>query len=219
MADDNFTFDLNAKRIRITDSQMIDSLQRFYSISKKPFTTKEYDAWNGRICTSQAIFRRFGSWRNALSRVGIIHGIRAHTYTTQELLDNLELVWRELGCPPGKRMLARYGYHISERPYINRWGSVSNACRLLKSFKEGKIDESQLLARQEERTRKTMPLRLRWIVMQRDNFQCVKCGKRPPEVQLEVDHILPWSRGGTDEESNLRTLCDICNSGKSNQRE
>jgi hypothetical protein len=55
--------------------------------------------------------------------------------------------------------------------------------------------------------------------MQRDNFQCVKCGNRPPGIRLEVDHILPWSRGGTDVESNLQTFCDKCNAGKSNQYE
>ena len=219
MADEIFTFDLNAKRVRITNAEMIASLQKYFEIAKEPFTTQEYDKWSGRACTSQAISRCFGSWRKALSQIGINHGIQAHTYTTEELLDNLELVWRELGYPPGKRMLNRYGYRISERPYINRWGSVANACRQLKLFKEGKIDEHELLALPIRGSRKTLPLKLRWSIMQRDNFQCVKCGNRPPGIRLEVDHILPWSRGGTDDESNLQTFCDKCNAGKSNQYE
>jgi len=39
MENDQFVFDLDAKRIRINDQQMIDSLQTFYSISQKNFTT------------------------------------------------------------------------------------------------------------------------------------------------------------------------------------
>lgn len=219
MNGENFAFDLYAKRIRITNAEMIASLLKYYKIHKGPFTTQEYDRWSGRACTSQAIYRRFGSWRKALQEIGITHGIQAHTYTTQELLDNLELAWRELGYPPGKRMLNRYGYRISERPYINRWGSVISACRQLRLFKEGKITEHELLALPEQRARKKLPLKLRWNIMQRDNFQCVKCGNRPPGIRLEVDHILPWSRGGSDDASNLQTFCDKCNAGKSNQYE
>ena len=95
---DQFKFDLNAKRVKITNSEMIDSLHQFYEIVKRPFTTKEYNNWDERICISQAIYRRFGSWRKALSRIGITSGIRERTYTTEELMDNLEIIWR----PPGK---------------------------------------------------------------------------------------------------------------------
>jgi hypothetical protein len=97
---DQFEFDLNAKRVRITESEMIGSLQQFYEIVKRPFTTQEYDNWDGRICTSQAIFRRFGTWRKALMRIGVSSGIHPRTYTTEELMDNLEIIWRELGYPP-----------------------------------------------------------------------------------------------------------------------
>jgi 5-methylcytosine-specific restriction endonuclease McrA len=114
-------------------------------------------------------------------------------------------------------MLNRYGYRISERPYINRWGSVASACRQLRLFKEGKITEHELLALPEQRARKMLPLKLRWSIMQRDSFQCEKCGNRPPCMRLEVDHILPWSRGGSDDASNLQTFCDKCNAGKSSQ--
>ena len=217
--DETFHFDLGAKRNRITDNQMLDSLKQFYSIRNEPFTTADYDAWDEKACTSQAISRRFGSWRKALQIIGISYGVQANTYTVQELLDNLELVWRELGYPPGKRKLAQYGYRISERPYINRWGSVAKACQQLKLYKEGKIKEAQLLPEELTRRRGTIPVSIRWKIMQRDNFQCVKCGKRPPEVRLEVDHIHPWSLGGTDQEENLQTLCHICNAGKSNANE
>jgi len=64
------------------------------------------------------------------------------------------------------------------------------------------------------RIRSEMTLRLRYSIMKRDNFMCVLCGRRPPEVELHVDHIKPVSKGGTNDESNLRTLCADCNRGK-----
>ena|SRR2546425_7262019 len=56
--------------------------------------------------------------------------------------------------------------------------------------------------------------RLRWKILKRDNFTCTKCGRKPPNVRLEVDHIYPLSKGGTNNEKNLATLCSRCNSGK-----
>jgi len=61
--------------------------------------------------------------------------------------------------------------------------------------------------------------RLRWKVMKRDWFKCVKCGATPAtnsSVELHVDHIIPWSRGGETVLENLQTLCSTCNFGKSN---
>ena len=57
----------------------------------------------------------------------------------------------------------------------------------------------------------------RYEIFERDGFQCRYCGKQPPEVCLEVDHVIPSSKGGTDDPENLTTACFDCNSGKSNK--
>lgn len=59
----------------------------------------------------------------------------------------------------------------------------------------------------------------RFRILVRDRFRCRKCGRNPEEdgVKLEVDHILPRSRGGSSDDSNLQTLCRECNGGKSNK--
>ena len=47
--------------------------------------------------------------------------------------------------------------------------------------------------------------------------KCAFCGKRPPEVSLEIDHILPVSKGGSDVHYNLRFLCQQCNRSRGNR--
>jgi hypothetical protein len=59
--------------------------------------------------------------------------------------------------------------------------------------------------------------RLRFEIFKRDGFACRYCGRRPPEVLLEADHIHPRSSGGEDEELNLVTSCSDCNRGKSDK--
>jgi hypothetical protein len=65
-----------------------------------------------------------------------------------------------------------------------------------------------------KRVRSEMTLKLRYKILKRDNFRCVTCGRRPPGVELCVDHIIPVAKGGTNSEDNLRTLCTDCNLGK-----
>lgn len=62
--------------------------------------------------------------------------------------------------------------------------------------------------------KKSISEALRWEIWERDNFTCQICGKRR---FLNVDHIIPESRGGTLDKENLQTLCKKCNSSKSNK--
>lgn len=58
----------------------------------------------------------------------------------------------------------------------------------------------------------------RFQVFDRDKFRCRYCGRTPDdEITLEVDHVIPVSKGGSDEIENLVTSCFDCNRGKSNQ--
>lgn len=61
---------------------------------------------------------------------------------------------------------------------------------------------------------------MRYDIMQRDNFKCVICGASAQTgARLHVDHIVPVSKGGKSIPSNLRTLCERCNVGKSDKME
>ena len=58
--------------------------------------------------------------------------------------------------------------------------------------------------------------KIRFEIFKRDGFKCAYCGKAPPDVTLEVDHINPSSKGGKNDTNNLITACFDCNRGKSN---
>ena len=57
--------------------------------------------------------------------------------------------------------------------------------------------------------------KLRYRILQRDNFRCQLCGNSAQEgARLHVDHKVAKSRGGSNTEENLWTLCTECNLGK-----
>lgn len=58
---------------------------------------------------------------------------------------------------------------------------------------------------------------IRHEVFKRDNYRCKECGATNKETTLHIDHIVPVSKGGTDELDNLQTLCESCNLAKSNR--
>jgi len=66
--------------------------------------------------------------------------------------------------------------------------------------------------------RVAIPAAVRKYVFARDQYQCRGCtvidvtGK-----SLVIDHIIPLSKGGVNDLSNLQTLCDQCNQIKSNR--
>jgi 5-methylcytosine-specific restriction endonuclease McrA len=60
-------------------------------------------------------------------------------------------------------------------------------------------------------TRKKIALGIRQAVLEKSGYKCVYCGSLE---NLQVDHITPVARGGSDDISNLQTLCSRCNSNK-----
>lgn len=113
-------------------------------------------------------------------------------------------------------------YHVAT--YERRFGSWRAALEAFVSY----VNEREPLAQDattelrkpiHKRTPRAINLRLRFKVLLRDSFSCVSCGASPaknPEVELHVDHILPYSKGGETIEENLRAFCSKCNLGKSN---
>lgn len=72
----------------------------------------------------------------------------------------------------------------------------------------------RVLRRRADGARLAVGQRLRFRVLERCGFACSYCGRRPPEVALQIDHVLPVSLGGTNDEDNLVAACWDCNIGK-----
>jgi len=62
--------------------------------------------------------------------------------------------------------------------------------------------------------RKPISKKTRFEVFKRDSFTCQYCSSKPPNVPLEIDHIKPVCKGGTNHIDNLITACFDCNRGK-----
>jgi len=219
---DEFRFDLQAKRTRLTDHDLLASLEATAErLGEGYFTSTAYDRQPGTRPHSSTIIERFGSWQKAMALIGISGG-RARQYSPEDLVANLEGAWRELGFPPGKRQISSLAGKISEGPYRRHWGSLHEACAALAALHDGRISRDQLLVgRREASARKTVPLKDRWGVLKRDNYRCCKCGASPSTdhaVELEVDHIVPVAKGGTNDSENLQTLCQNCNQGKKHRQ-
>jgi hypothetical protein len=70
---------------------------------------------------------------------------------------------------------------------------------------------------QAQELREVRKLASRFVILQRDQFRCRLCGKAVSDgehVRLEVDHIIPRSKGGKDTAENKWVLCFECNRGK-----
>ena len=171
------------------------------------------------------------------------------TYVDEDYFAVMQRLWEMLGRQPTVKEMRKYG-QISPQSFQQRFGSwmkaVHKFCQdrnqqdsidFVNDVHEGKpvaqtdkrkhnviqASTSKLqkrIVKVKKRTPRKPSIRLRFRVLQRDNFTCCACGRSPAKeigVTLEVDHILAWSRGGESTFENLQTLCGRCNLGKSNE--
>lgn len=205
----------------VSDDELISDLQRVaQSLNSDTVPQKKY----GAIGTFDysTVIRRFGSWNNALRLAGLSLSNELDI-SDERLFENLLVLWQHLGRQPRRRELSSSPSTISQTPYNRRFGSWTAALEAFVDYANGGGVESSAVQPDAESNRHTTgrdpSLRLRWHVLQRDRFTCCACGASPAlrlGVELHVDHMVPWSKGGETVLDNLQTLCSICNLGKSN---
>jgi len=182
-----------------------------------------------------SITRRFGKWEAILADVGLEPVPLGRRYTDEECFENILALWTHYGRQPFFGELKQPPSVVGSKAYILRWGGWRAA---LSAFVKH-INESPELRAQPaqpepptifkrdtstnaEPVPRSISLALRYRILVRDKFRCVICGASPAKdgtVELHVDHIFPWSRGGQNTEENLRTLCFKCNLGKGDKVE
>lgn len=219
-------FDLNLRRQNIDDNELLDDIVRVQSLIKKKMTKKIYNEKG--IFYSSTIEKRFGSWNNAKIRAGILD-VHNPDISVLDLLKNIEKLWISLGRQPKADELIKPLSDFSITPYKNKFGSWNNALSEFINFvvsdHDNSIDNVEIHKpvidnkKVVHKTKREISDRLRFRILMRDGFACQSCGRSPQlerGVELHVDHIKPYSKGGETVIENLQTKCKKCNLGKGN---
>ncbi|MGA2625168.1 MAG: HNH endonuclease [Bacteroidota bacterium] len=214
-------FEIEEYHRNTSDDELIADLKRVaLQLSKRSVTIDEYNE-HGRF-HSTTLTRRFGNWIKSLHKAGL-EKTRNINVTDEEYFRNLESVWEKLGRQPKYSDMAKPLSEFVAGAYEDRFGTWRKALQAFVNF-VNQADDSPLVPKRSDkatkhRTSRNINWRLRHLVMKRDNFKCRHCGRSPANdvsIQLEVDHIVPYSKGGETIFENLQTLCRTCNGGKSN---
>lgn len=232
----------SAEHKLISDEEYFDDLRRVAILINKETVPYEEYRKHGKH-SAENIFYRFGRWNDLLKKAGLEPtGFNKDKITEQECFDEIERMWRLLGRQPTstdiiKTGICNYSIDTFKRRfggwrkaleafvvYINATDSEYEPCAsvpdTIGNNTSNKSEEaSEAVTFPKHHTSRNINTRLRFRVLARDNFKCCACGASPakdPSVELQVDHIVPWSKGGETVIENLQTLCSKCNLGKSN---
>jgi hypothetical protein len=221
MTEEGAQFSLDPYNRNIPEEELLQDLKDVSAKigSDKPLRQADYEM-HGKYSVSVFI-KRFGNWSVALNRAEIL--ISKNTLISEKsLFENLFEVWSSLGRQPRYSEIRKPLSRFHVKSYENRFGGFRTALEKFVEFANQKHSGlSELPEVNSEKTKgsRNINLRLRFRVLQRDHFKCVLCGQSPamtPGLKLEIDHIVPWSKGGLTIEENLRSLCMACNQGRSN---
>ena len=216
-------FELSHDRRSITNQDLIVDMRCVANAhANSQFTQALYRQHGKYGCTTT--IKRFGTWNAAVEAAGL-RVIRKKNISEQELFTALGELWIRLGRQPKYAELTKPYFPYSAKPYEQRFGSWRKALEAFVVYANSEGREEPGIAGKDpelksRRTSRSINLRLRWKVLQRDNCRCCSCGASPalnPGTEFEFDHIIPWSKGGETQLDNLQTLCRACNQGKSNQ--
>ena len=227
------TFSMDRSRIdKVPDFMVLEELRRVAAhFQGQYFTGRDFDRIATK-CKRGTVIRNYGSWQAGLKAAGLNLDAqrkqRKDAITETDLFAELERIWLLLDHRPSKDEWEASSPRFSYTTYKTRFSGWSNACARFIEYKSassaaaaqptpaGSIQPAEIKSILESEKR-TIPLRLRLRVLQRDDFRCVICGRSPAltrGVILHIDHKVPFSAGGKTEFENLQTLCLECNLGK-----
>ena len=221
----------------VSKKYVVEELKRIARKNNKDSVTiKEYKR-DKQAASVEKIKKLFGTWENSLIEAGLNLSSNYHRkYTEEELFENLMQVWISLNRQPKLREMNLAPSTICSDSYKRKYGSWQNALEKFVDYTNAKEVDKKLTNIEDlcktnsheestmlnnvikHRTQRNINLRLRFLILKRDKFSCVSCGRSPAKdgsVILHVDHIIPWAEGGETIEENLQTLCSKCNLGKS----
>lgn len=216
-------FEYSTYNERATDEELLSDMKRVFDENHlQSLTMKSYSGYGKFDCST--IIRHFGTWNDALKKLDL--PIKQQFWTKKQLFENIEQAWIKKGSQPRRSdMNDKSLSFISSGAYLRKFGKWSTALQAFVEYMNEEETELPKIFPEEtcsdtiqHKTKRDVNLRMRFVIMKRDNFKCCKCGASPakdPSVELHVDHIKPWSKGGETVMENLETLCSKCNHGKS----
>ena len=227
-------FELDNYARNVSDDLLIEDLVAVAKkLNKISVTHEEYNL-NGKY-SSSTYLRRFGTWFKALEKAGLQKTRTPANIPEEDLFRNLEEVWTKLGRQPRYHEIQKSLSRYSAGTYENRFGTWRKALEKFVAYiNADKEDEESGVGNYSDetssidnvsgeifkhKTKREISERLRFRILMRDGFTCKKCGRSPikeRDVELHVDHINPWSKGGETVPENLETKCSRCNLGKGN---
>lgn len=179
-------------------------------IQQKTKQDKFISAWSQapalcteRIFKTERIYRKFNFMK-------YVSAYDLYSETEQEMIQNL---LKRLDIPP---FIIHFTY-TTPKGQNTYWETKTFDLEEMLYYMEltDNADFDKLSA---EHERSLMTPSLRFKILTRDNYRCVLCGRGASDgVKLQIDHIIPVSKGGKTTEDNLQTLCKDCNLGKSNK--
>lgn len=223
-----------------TDNELINELRRIAKLLNKEFVSVYDFRKHSAISNDATIARRFGSWTLALKKAGLsVSPSYRERYSTEYLFENMLNVWTHYGRQPTKDEMDEPPSNVTSACYARRFGGYRKAleafvarmnkeeekegsddqvpkAEIVKGYAGTGVKKSNIVVED----KRGIGLGLRYKVLSRDKFKCVRCGSNPaanPKCLLHVDHIIPFSKGGKTALNNLQTLCEDCNLGKGNR--
>lgn len=221
---------INNYKLNLSEIDIINDVIRVKNIyNKETITREEYDRYG--TYNSSTLVKYGKSWNQILKMSGLKLNLNRN-FSNEEMFEEIERIWIKLGRQPTSTDIKNGISKYSLQSYARRFGGWRGA---LQAFVNYINSNTEIVAKEEKSisnkhvqsiinsdnlhtTSRDINLRLRFKVFQRDNFKCCICGASPakdPAVELHVDHIIPWSKGGETTIENLQTLCFKCNLGKS----
>lgn len=222
-------FELEEYNRNISSQEMVEDLLKVaQKLKKKSVTISEYEEF-GKF-NHHTLQNRFGSW-NATLKEAKLEINRIVNISDEDLFRNIENVWISLGRQPKYSEIKKPISQFSTKPYETRFGTWRKALEAFVSYINSDDDSEdidqisekiEITSKPEKvvhKTKRDISERLRFKILMRDGFTCKKCGRSPMNeigVELHVDHLIPWSKGGETVPDNLETKCKKCNLGKGN---
>lgn len=224
----------------MTDEEVLNELRRIAKVLNKESVTFEDVRNNSEILAPEVVRRRFGTWASGIEKAGLkISEMYNRRFSDEECFENLLNVWTHYGRQPVYSEMKSPPSEIGPDTYKRRFGGWRKALEAFVSrMNQDENSEGRPVFKKEQEEQIThvrvqirrhivavenkhnIGLGLRYKVLSRDNFKCVRCGRSPatdPNVELHIDHKLPFSKGGKTILENLETKCKECNLGKSNK--